>query len=76
MIITGNLNWRSANLWEDDIDNEEGVSLEALRTDLGLCQLKTEPTPFMGSSRTCIDLVFTDQPNIILETGIHPSLHE
>ena len=35
-----------------------------------------EPTHFMGSSRFCVDLVFIDQPNSFLETGVHPSLHE
>ena len=76
MIITGDLNCRSTNWWEGDIDNEEGISLEASTTDLGLYQMISEPTHFMGSSRSCIDLVFTDQPNIFLETGVHPSLHE
>ena len=58
------------------IDNEEGISLEASTTDLSLYQMISEPTHFMGSSRSCIDLVFTDQPNIFLETSVHPSLHE
>ena len=30
----------------------------------------------MGDSKSCIDLIFTDQPNLIVESGIHPSLHE
>ena len=60
MIITGDLNCRSANLWEGDIDNEEGISLEALTTDIGLYQMISEPTHFMGSSRSCIDLVLTN----------------
>ena len=30
----------------------------------------------MGDSKSCIDLIFTDQPNLIIEYGIHPSLHE
>ena len=30
----------------------------------------------MGSSKSCIDLIFTDQPNLVIETGVHPSLHE
>ena len=76
MIITGDLNCRSTNWWEGDIDNEEGISLEPLTTDIGLYQMITEPTHFMGSSRSCVDLVLTDQPNIFLETGVHPSLNE
>ena len=28
------------------------------------------------SLKTCIDLLFTDQPNLIIEPGVHPSLHD
>ena len=30
----------------------------------------------MGDSRSCIDLLFTDQPNLFLESGVHLSLQE
>ena len=30
----------------------------------------------MGGSKSCIDLIFTDQPNLVGESGVHPSLHE
>ena len=30
----------------------------------------------LGDSKSCIDLIFTDQPNLIIESGVHPSLHE
>ena len=30
----------------------------------------------MGESKFCIDLIFIDQPNLIIESGVHPSLHE
>ena len=29
----------------------------------------------MGDSKSCIDLVFTDQPNLFIESGGHSSLH-
>ena len=29
----------------------------------------------MQSSFSCIDLIFTSQPNIVVESGFHPSLH-
>ena len=31
---------------------------------------------FMGQSKSCIDLIFTYQPNLFLKTGVHPTLHE
>ena len=30
----------------------------------------------IGDSKSCIDLNFSDQPNLIIESGVHPSLHE
>ena len=76
VIITGDFNCRSTNWWEDDIENEEGKLFEPFTSDLGLHQLINEPTHFIGNSRSCIDVIFTDQPNLFLETGVHPSLHE
>ena len=29
----------------------------------------------MGDSKSCIDLIFTDQPNLFIESGVHTSLH-
>ena len=34
-----------------------------------------EPTHISNNSSTCIDLIFTSQPNLIIESGVHPSLH-
>ena len=34
-----------------------------------------EPTHILGSSSSCIDLVFTSQPNLVIESGVHSSLH-
>ena len=33
-----------------------------------------EPNLFQNSS-SCIDLIFTSHPNIVVESGVHPSLH-
>ena len=32
-------------------------------------------THVLESSSSCIDLIFTSQPNLITESGVHPSLH-
>ena len=76
VVITGDFNCRSSQWWDNDIENNEGKLFEPLTSDLGLHQLISEPTHLMGDSRSCIDLVFTDQPNLIIESGVHPSLHE
>ena len=39
-------------------------------------QLIDEPTNVRGEGMSCIDLIKTDQPNIFVESGVHPSLDE
>ena len=34
-----------------------------------------KPTHILESSSSCIDLIFTSQPNLITESGVHPSLY-
>ena len=76
VIITGDFNCRSPQWWENDNENEEGKIFEPHTSELGLHQLISEATHIMGDSKSCIDLIFTDQPNLFLESGVHPSLHE
>ena len=37
--------------------------------------IKTNTHPIQNSS-SCIDIIFTDQPNLVINSGIKPSLHE
>ena len=37
--------------------------------------IKEEPTHILDNSKSCIDLIFTSQPNMIMDTGVYPSLH-
>ena len=41
----------------------------------GLHQLISHPTHISPNSLFCIDLTFTDQPNLVIDCGVHPSLH-
>ena len=34
-----------------------------------------EPTHVLESSSLCIDLIFNSQPNLVITSGVHPSLH-
>ena len=40
-----------------------------------LQQLISDPFHFLHNSSPCINLIFTDQPNIAVDSGVHPSLH-
>ena len=39
-------------------------------------QVITEPTHILESSASCIDLIFTNQSNIVMDSGVNLSLHE
>ena len=74
VIVTGDFNCRSPLWWPDDISNIKGELFESLASNLDLHQLVSEPTDFIGNSKSCIDLIFTDKPNLFVETKVHPSI--
>ena len=76
VIITGDFNCRSTQWWDGEFENEEGRIFEPFTADLGLNQLISEPTHIMGESKSCNDLVLRDQPNLFLESSVHPPLDE
>ena len=41
----------------------------------GFSQLINEPTQIQTNSSSCIDLVFTYQPNLSVNSGVHTTLH-
>ena len=74
VIITGDLNCRSSQWWTEDIENLEGTTLDELIETNNMHQLIDEPTNVRREGMSCIDLIITDQPNIFVESGVHPSL--
>ena len=71
----GDFNCRSTQWWENDSENMEGTLFEQTTADIGFHQLISEPTHLVGDSKSCIDLIFTDHTNLIIDCGVHPSLH-
>ena len=64
------------NLITGDKTTPEGAKLDNLIFQHGLTQLLNEPTHISDNYRSCIDLIFTSQRNLVVDFGIHPSLHE
>ena len=75
LLMTSDFNARSSSWWSGDVDNIEGARLESITFFYGLHQIINEPTHILPSSSSCIDLIFTNQPNMITNSGVHPSLH-
>ena len=76
VFVVGDLNARSDSWWSDDINTIEGTQIESLTSLYGLHQIISEPTHITPYSSSCIDLLFTNEPNMVLNSGVHPSLYE
>ena len=74
-IITGDFNARSVSWWSNDINTTEGLKLSSMSSSVGFTQLINEPTHIQSSSSSCIDFIFTDQPNLSVNCGVQASLH-
>ena len=74
-LFTGDFNGHSQIWYPDGNNTPEGNELENLFSTLGLYQIIKEPTNFQPNcTPSCIDLVVTDQPNLIIDCGTRPSL--
>ena len=80
MTAIGDFNAKSKNWYSQDKTSFEGKTIESINSQFGLYQLVNEATHLLEAyllenSSSCIDLIFTSQPNLIVESGVHPSLH-
>ena len=65
-----------SNLWfKGDKTTYEGSKIDGITSTFGLQQIINEPTHITGDSSCCIDLILTSQPNLVIESGMHSSLH-
>ena len=76
VLIIGNFNAKSSNWSSNDITTAESAQLNYLTSLYGRKQVITEPTHILESSASCIDLIFTNQPNIVMDSEELSSLHE
>ena len=54
----------------------EGTRLDSLVSNHGFHQLISERTYVLQNSLSCTDLIFTDQPSLVADSRVHPTLHE
>ena len=75
-VILGDFNAKSSTWWSNDITNPSGTPIDSLMTTHGFEQLIPDATCVLPQSLSCIDLIFTDQPNYLIDCGTHPSLNQ
>ena len=76
LLVTGDFNVRSSSWWCDDIDTMKVTRLEPITSYYGLYQIINDPTQILPSWSSCIDLIFTSQPNLVINSGVHPLPHQ
>ena len=75
-LLLGDFNGRCSNWWADDIDNQCRIDIDNLTSFHGLTQLIDVPTHLLPSSASCIDLIFSSQPQFISDSTAHPTLYD
>ena len=76
IVATGDFNAKSSNWYTGDTTTSEGFNSDAITAQFGLQQIINEPTHIKGQSVSCIDLIFSSEPNVVMSSGIHSSLHQ
>ena len=74
-VLLGDYNTHSRSWWASNTNTPDSMQLDALTSSYGLQQLVNETTHTLPSSSSCIDLIFTDQPSIVVNSGTHPFPH-
>ena len=75
VVVIGDFNAKSSKWHCQDKSTFEGNVIDNITSQFGLYQVIKEPTHILNTSSSCIDLIFTSLPNIIIDSGVHSSLH-
>ena len=67
MSVTCNFNVQSFSWWKNDLTTSESSKVDAITSSYGLSQLI--------NSSSCIDLIFINQSDFIMDSGPHASFH-
>ena len=73
-VVLGDFNNKSSNWYKHDKTTYECSNVDAVTSQFDLQQLIKEPTHILKNSSSCIDLIFTSHPSLVMESGIHSSL--
>ena len=75
VVVIGDFNAKSSKWHCQDKSTFEGNVIDNITSQFGLYQVIKEPTHILNTSSSCIDLIFTPLPNLIIDSAIHSSLH-
>ena len=64
------LNVKSKNWYSLDKSSQKGNEIKNKAAQFALQQIIKEPTHISNTSSSCIDLIFSSQPNLIIDPGV------
>lgn len=76
MVMIGDFNARSSSLCLNDKSNSEWTKIDCLVTQYDIKQVINQPTDLLQNSSSWTDLVYISQSNLVMDAGVHSSLHE
>ena len=76
IVAIGDFNAKSNNWYIGDTTTFEDSKIEVITSQFGLKQIINEPAHIQGKSESCIDLLFSSQSNLMMNSGVHSSLHQ
>ena len=53
----------------------KSTNIDSLSTSFSLTQITSDPIDILTNSSLCIDIVFSNQLNLVIESRVDPSLH-
>ena len=74
-VVTGDFNSRLSKWWTDDKTTQKDLKIENLFSRFSLSQVINRPTHICENFNSNTDLLFTNQQNLINDSGVHSSLH-
>ena len=69
-IITGNVNGKCSKSYSFDTSDNIGKEVDTITPTAGYSQIIDKPIHFTNNFSSCIDLIFTSNPSIIVDSGI------
>ena len=71
----GDFNVRISSRWRQETKTLKDTQTQALTCTYGLNQFISSPTHILQNSPSCMNLIFINQPNIVVDSRVHLSLH-
>ena len=75
VVAIGEFNTKSSKSHCQDKSTFEGNVIDNITSQFGLYQVIKELTHILNTSSSCIDLIFRSLPKLIIDSGVHSSLH-